>query len=340
MAWNPQPPPYYGQPAYPYPPPVEPAKYTAPPPAIANPPIPYTGNIPNGMKKGTLLTMYGSVPPNCDRFNINLQLGASTQPRSDVAFHISARVKQGAIVRNTLQNQKWQNEEREIPFQPFQPGENFEIMILAEKEQFKVAVNGKHFIEYKHRMRPLKNINTLNVTGDVKIQNIAFHGPDQITTQRAVSLSAGAPQGSSGVITNPALPYSGCIPGGMYAGRMIYVTGIVNNKPNRFHINLCKRDSEVTNQDIALHFNPRFGGAAVVCNTKKGNAWGAEERKAPYFPFAGNTNFEIIILCDPQCYKVAVNGRHLLEYAHRIPPNEVQTIRVDGDTRVTQITFR
>ncbi|XP_077994876.1 galectin-8-like [Glandiceps talaboti] len=338
MSWNPQPPPYY-TPAYPFPPLPEPAPYTARPPAISNPAIPYVGNIPNGMKKGTLITIYGSVPQSCERFHVNLTVGVSTQPRADIALHFNPRVKQGAVVRNTLQNEKWQKEERDMPFSPFQCGENFELMILSQKEQYKVAVNGKHFIEYKHRIRPLKNINTLQINGEVSIQSISIHGPDE--TRGSMSSGMSMPQGAcGGVITNPSLPYSGCIPGGMYPGRLIYVSGIANSQPDRFRVDLCKRDSEVTHHEIALHLNPRFGKSQIVCNTKKNDKWGAEERNAPYFPFAPNTNFEIIILCEPGSYKVAVNGRHLLEYAHRIPLNEVETILVGGNIRVTQICFK
>ena len=35
-----------------------------------------------------------------------------------------------------------------------------------------------------------------------------------------------------------------------------------------------------------------------------GGGWGQEERQAPYFPFQPNANFDILILVEPQAFKV------------------------------------
>jgi len=362
--------PYPQQPQYPQP--------SAP---ILNPNIPYVGQIKDGMRPGKMIVINGKVPRNCDRFSINLQIGASTQPRADIAFHWSVRLKQGVLVRNTLQNQKWQHEERNMPFYPFKAGENFEMMILAEKEEYKVAINGKHFIGYVHRIKPLKKIDTLSIQGDVKIFSIKFDGGEKGGHQghppqhhhghqpphrhgpppphhHAPPMHHPPPPGpmpgfappaavpppmpqvpSGGTIMNPTLPYSGTIPGGMYPGRMVFVNGIVNPNPDRFRINLGERGIPLETNTV-FHFNGRCRESAIVCNTKQGGKWGSEERKAPYFPFAPNTNFEIIILCQPDSYKVAVNGRHLLEYSHRIPYGKVENINIAGDIRVTQIRFQ
>lgn len=44
----------------------------------------------------------------------------------------------------------WGQEIREERF-PFAVGKTFKLMILVEKESFRVAVDGKHYYEFKHR---------------------------------------------------------------------------------------------------------------------------------------------------------------------------------------------
>ena len=73
---------------------------------------------------------------------------------------------------------------------------------------------------------------------------------------------------------------------------------------HRFHVNLQCGTSTQPRADIALHFNPRFGGQKVVRNTLKKQQWGGEEKGHSYFPFGHNQNFEIIILCEPEHFKV------------------------------------
>ncbi|XP_070571366.1 galectin-8-like [Ptychodera flava] len=330
---------YPQQPAYPpsgpaYPPQGPAYPQQQKPKPIINPALPYIGQIRNGMRPGKMISIQGVVPRNADRFHFNLQVGASTKPRADVAFHLAVRMKEGVIVRNTLENEKWQTEERAVTCFPFKAGENFELLILAEKENYKIAVNGKHFVEYKHRMKPLKKIDTLHIYGDVTIKSINL--PEEQT--------AGAhsvPQPVPGTITNPTLPYSVSIPGGMYPGRMIFLTGSIIPQPDRFHVNLTPGDQVGGNTNIAFHFAARFPNKVIVCNTMQNKKWGAEERNAPYFPFEPSTNFEIIILCQQDSYKVAVNGRHLIEYRHRTPFQNVTFLAIGGSAcRISQIRFQ
>ena len=43
----------------------------------------------------------------------------------------------------------------------------------------------------------------------------------------------------------------------------------------------------------------------VVRNSKQGGAWQTEEKGCPFFPFAQNANFDMIIMVENHCYKVA-----------------------------------
>ena len=60
--------------------------------------------------------------------------------------------------------------------------------------------------------------------------------------------------------------------------------------------------------DVAMHFDIRFqyGDSVntVVRNHCQGGSWGQEERGVSYFPFMPSANFDIIILCEAQAFKV------------------------------------
>uniref|UniRef100_A0A670IT84 Galectin n=1 Tax=Podarcis muralis TaxID=64176 RepID=A0A670IT84_PODMU len=97
----------------------------------------------------------------------------------------------------------------------------------------------------------------------------------------------------------------------------------------RFAVNfLC------ANGDIAFHFNPRFDmlKPVVVCNTDE-VFWG-EEEIASSMPFKQNNSFEMTVNLESGCYQVYVNGNHFLEYKHRVPLKEIQTLEVKGDVSV------
>ena len=46
------------------------------------------------------------------------------------------------------------------------------MIILCEAQQFMVAVNGLHLLEYKYRVQDLSLINELEVQGDVQLLDV------------------------------------------------------------------------------------------------------------------------------------------------------------------------
>lgn len=143
---------------------------------IDDPSVPVIAPISGGISPGKMIFISGVIDPNAERFTVNLMCGP--YDGSDIALHCDVRLRMcgntDVFVRNSFLGGGWGGEERQCPDFPFTPNGSFEMIILAEKDKFKIAVNNKHLLEYSHRLRPLKKIDTLQITGDVKINQIRF----------------------------------------------------------------------------------------------------------------------------------------------------------------------
>lgn len=104
------------------------------------------------------------------RCQINFQTGAALSPRDDVVLHLSVRPSEKALVRNHFQNQNFGVEERSGKCK-IKANHKFEIMVMAEAEQFIIYVNGGEFCTFQHRM-PLQQIRFISLSGDCYIDRV------------------------------------------------------------------------------------------------------------------------------------------------------------------------
>ncbi|XP_007892090.1 galectin-8-like isoform X1 [Callorhinchus milii] len=303
---------------------------------VSNPVIPYTGAIFGGLLRGQMVAVQGVIPKNSERFQVDFQCGSSEKPRADVALHFNPRFRRsGCVVCNTLEHEKWGREEIKYEM-PLKKGEPFEIIFLVLVDRFKVAVNGKHFLEYQHRIS-VNRVDTLGIYGTVHIQNIAFLGTSEQENPYSNLPIKRADGDNSQVkrINSPLMvPYMGKLKDGLSSGRIITIQGRVDKNPTKIAINL--RLSEST--DIPLHLKPNFKEKAFVRNSFLHQCWGEEELKIDCFPFSPSAYFEVIIYCGEDCFKVAVNGEHLLEYKYRFTNlSKIDTLEIDGDVELLDV---
>lgn len=149
-------------------------------PPIINPPNPYVGNL--RIFPGTLVRVSCRPRPNATRFAINFQTGPSLNPRDDLALHLSPCFTPPRVIRNSLQNNVWGVEEAWGNGTIVSPHQPVEFIILAEPDQFKIAINGAHYCEYRHRI-PYHAITHLTIDGDVDIERISITGPSTYEQQ-------------------------------------------------------------------------------------------------------------------------------------------------------------
>lgn len=186
--WPGQPGPWAVQPGQPGPWPAQPGK-PGPwagqpgqqgPPGQPGPPgptpraltLPFNFPIQGGWPPMKMLTIEASIKPNVDKFAIDVCAG------HDTAFHFNVRFKedgyQQAIVRNSKFNNVWGSEERAIPNFPFKKGEKFELLILGEPHQYRVAVNKQHFTQFAHRSHKLSQVTNVNIYGDITLHKMVM----------------------------------------------------------------------------------------------------------------------------------------------------------------------
>lgn len=284
---------------------------------ILNPTVPFTEIIPNGLHPGEMIIIQGCVHNDADRFQFDLTCGCSTKPRADVAFHFNPRFSSSPrIVCNFLHHERWGKEEN-VDLMPFKQGASFEAIIMVLSDVFKVAVNGVHILEYKHRI-PLEMVNTFSVSGKVEVRAIGFI-PDSAIFSNSSDLS---------------IPYKGSLLRGVVPGHQITVKGHISLFPHSFTVNL--RCSQSNN--IALHIYSHIKSGKLIRNSLLSQSWGPEERELPYFPFSAGNYFEIIILCQLHQFKIAVNGSHLLDYNHRVQDlSSIDQLEILGDMELQHV---
>ncbi|XP_066426742.1 galectin-4 [Molothrus aeneus] len=127
---------------------------------------------------------------------------------------------------------------------------------------------------------------------------------------------------------NPPLPYVAPVPGGLWPGMAVYVQGVVTPQAEWFRVNLAAGPQEEA--DVALHVNPRFGAGLAVLNSRRGGHWGDEQRRE-LRPLCPGGAFEMVISVTPEGYRILVNGTFYEEFPHRLPPEQVTAVNVDGD---------
>ncbi|KAG1951854.1 galectin-9-like isoform X1 [Pimephales promelas] len=320
-----------------------------------NPRIPFSGPIQGGLQDGKIIIISGRVLPGANRFHINLQCGSHSG--ADVALHFNPRYDGSAyVVKNTYQNRNWGSEERKYE-SPFPQGQTFTLQILVTQDAYKISANGRHFVDFKHRI-PFSRVDTIAVEGMVELNSVAFQNPAPylppqpafpgysqphagfqpqfavppgcgFQPQYAVPPGCGFPAYPSA--PSYTVPYKTVINGGLQPGKNIVIHGMINPNASRIDFNLCYASG------IAFHYNPRFDENLVVRNNKQMESWGPEDRSGG-MPFQRGQPFQVTISCNHHHFNVFVNGKQAHTFKHRYAKlRDIDILEVNGDLQLTLV---
>jgi hypothetical protein len=231
----------------------------------------------------------------------------------DVGLHFNPRRDQEEVVINSKDGGDWQEEERhEMPlvFSQMLP---FQVEILVKKNKFKIYINGKKFHSFKARGN-VEDIKGINVNGEAYIYEVK-------------------------ILRRVERPFVDKLPANLDPGSWVSLIGTPKKAADKFAINLqCGEDPEY-GCDVAFHFNPRFGGEDSIRNTLENGDWGEEETEQPNFPFEPEDRFAIDILRMNDVYRVFINQKFYIDYAHRIDPGQVCHLMLTGDCNFFEPEF-
>ncbi|KAB1273326.1 Galectin-4 [Camelus dromedarius] len=135
-------------------------------PPMPNPTYPGPGQY--HQQSRSLPTMEGPPAFNPVCFVINFKVGSS----GDLALHINPRLNEGVVVRNSRLKGSWGPEERKLSYNPFGPGQFFDLSIRCGMDRFKVYANGQHLFDFSHRLSAFQTVDMVEIQGDVTLSYV------------------------------------------------------------------------------------------------------------------------------------------------------------------------
>ncbi|XP_042891813.1 galectin-4-like [Penaeus japonicus] len=137
----------------------------------------------------------------------------------------------------------------------------------------------------------------------------------------------------SAPVYNPGEPYLMPIPGGFSPGRIAHVTGTFKPNGTSFILKFQSGPSGDPADEIGLCIYGRLLEGMIGRNAfTRAAGWGVEEASGSV-ALAQGQNFEVTILCDPMCFKIAVNQQHLAEFSHRTNPATMTYLNVASSSQ-------
>lgn len=86
-----------------------------------------------------------------------------------------------------------------------------------------------------------------------------------------------------------------------------------------------------SNCDVIFEFSPKFAENTVNRNSRINGKWGKEEKSSQIkFPFDLGSAFKLFILLQDDCFKVAVDENHFIDYEHREDISKIKWMEINN----------
>lgn len=135
--------------------------------------IPFFGKLPKEWEVGESYIIQGRVKLEAKE-DIYFDFFSESGPKGDIAFRLCIRSSENKIYRQSLIDGQWETEATDAGF-PFGPGNDFEVVFVAEQDYWKVLVNNQLFCTYEYSTE-LSRVLYLHIEGPVTINSVAPAG--------------------------------------------------------------------------------------------------------------------------------------------------------------------
>ncbi|XP_054290740.1 uncharacterized protein LOC129005764 isoform X1 [Macrosteles quadrilineatus] len=310
----------------------------------------------------------GTLDDNATWFEVNFLSGYKEDYDSpDIVFQFSPIIGKKKIYtyRNTYMNGKWGNKEGSVAERfPFRRGQPFHLEFYITEAEFMVAVDGRHFISYKHR-EPFRGVTRIQFLGHITLANVDFQNTPkypsplpQIKPVEGRQTDVGLPKLEIDRLCETTHKVYK-LRTQLHEQASIIAEGFVNDDAKRFEVNflvgykddddwpqlerphiLNKEDDD--RPDIAFQFNPTFAENIIAYrNTYMNGKWGNKEGSiAEKFPLRRGQPFFLEFYITKAEFMVAVDGQHFISYKHREPFRSVTRIQFRGDITLANVDFQ
>ncbi|XP_030080627.1 32 kDa beta-galactoside-binding lectin-like [Drosophila hydei] len=136
------------------------------------------------LNEGDSFLFSGKIDRKCEEFEISFLFANDTR---DIPLHMKSRFKKNHFLRNSRLCNEWNREEISTP-NPFRKGERFTIQVLVTIDFYVIAINGRHYTKFCHRL-PFQGVGLITVKGgvfDVQMHRCAVLDYPQSTLQKQI----------------------------------------------------------------------------------------------------------------------------------------------------------
>jgi Galactoside-binding lectin len=104
-------------------------------------------------------------------------------------------------------------------------------------------------------------------------------------------------------------------------------------------VNLQRGIKTDESQVIALHVNPRFDDGRVIVLNSYDGGWSKEGKciEGLRNPFSPGGQFMLTVRRQPEHFDIFVDGIHLKKFKHRMSPDMVDAVFIEGDVIVDRV---
>jgi Galactoside-binding lectin len=206
-----------------------------------------------------------------------------------------------------------------------------------------LAVNGKHFAAFRHRL-PYAKIKGIEVKGDVsdiQVDQIHVDKYPEISDREVLDISC------SNAVKMPVksgrllpVPCYGRLTENFTHGKRLHIKGRIKILPHSFFLNLQQGSYIWPHPQIAFHFNARFGnvgGRHLICSNSWLNGKWDKELRSECCHFMPGKEFYLVVACEESSFQIYLNDVLIQEYQHRCEPRMIDTLYIQGDIQLQNV---